>query len=117
MKSTSVKNTPNKNEKIEEIFNLNRMSEEGIKIIKALFPNYIETYGNWIRLEFIYMPTNMISFNWKQKLKDLGIDAVKQEFIRRGYNLKRRVQTVNYGSDEQNKKIKIIMWEIDRKFY
>jgi len=117
MKSVAKNGNASKNEKVEEIFDLSKMSKEGIEVIKALFPNYIETYGDWVRLEFIYVPANMISFDWKQKLRDLGIDAVKQEFIRRGYNLKRRVQTLDYDLDGQKKKIKIIMWELDRKFY
>ena len=101
----------------EEIFGLNQMTKEGIEIIKAFFPNYIETYGNWVRLEFIYVPTNMISFDWKQKLKDLGIDAIKQEFVKRGYGLKRRIQTLDYEIDGQKRKIRIILWEVDKKIY
>ena len=106
-----------KNNEHEEIFNLSQMTKEGIEVIKALFPNYIETYGDWVRLEFIYVPTNMISFDWKQKLKDLGIDTVKQEFIKRGYSLTRQIQTLNYEIDGQKKKIKIILWKIDKKIY
>ena len=59
----------------------------------------------------------MIGFDWKRQLKELGIDALKQEFIRRGYCLKRRVQTLDYEIDGQTKKIKVIMWITDKKIY
>jgi len=101
----------------EEFFKIKHMTKDCVDIIKSIFPTYIETYGNWFRMEFIYVPKTMLSFNWKNKIKDNGIDIIKQEFIRRGYNLKRHIQTINYTIGGQQKKMKIIVWEIDKKLY
>jgi len=95
---------------------LTKITKETMIALMSLFPNYIETYDNWVRFEFICIPVHMISFDWKKKLKELGIDALKQEFIKRGYDLKRRVQTLDFD-DGKRKKIKIIAWEVNKKIY
>jgi len=105
------------NEELLVFPGITKLTKETVDVIKQLFPNYIENYENWVRLEFICIPVHMISFDWKSQLKELGIDALKQEFIRRGYSLKRHVQTFDYEMDEQLKKIKIIMWTVDKKIY
>ena len=111
------KNKKLSDDMVEEIFNVDMMNKECIEMIRSIFPNYIETYGDWVRFEFVCIPKTMLSFDWKHKIKDVGIDAIKQEFIRRGYDLKRRVQTLDYDMNGVKKKIKIIMWETNKKLY
>jgi len=101
----------------EEILKLSELSKEGVEIIKTLFPNYIETYGDWIRVEFINIPINMMGFDWKKQLKELGIDAVKQAFVQRGYTLTRIVQTFDYNYNGEKKKHKLIMWKVNKPIY
>lgn len=104
------------NEELVAFPDVNKISENALEILKLMFPNYTEAYDDWLRFEFICVPVYMIGFDWKKKLKELGLDALKQEFIKRGYNLKRRVQTLDYESGNR-KKIKVIMWIVDKKVY
>jgi len=116
-KTERICTTNTSNDNLVAFPEVTKLTKEAVDVIKSLFPNYIETYDNWVRLEFICIPIYMIGFDWKPQLKELGIDALKQEFIRRGYSFKRRVQTFDYKINGQTKKIKVIMWITDKKIY
>ena len=49
--------------------------------------------------------------------RSILIDAVKQAFVQRGYTLTRIVQTFDYDYNGEKKKLKLIMWKVNKPIY